>query len=226
MDEVELPDHIFSSPCTITLAGPSGSGKTCLAMEILKYRQQLFSQPVAGVVYFYSEMQDLFKKSPPLETRFHYGMPSEEELLEYIDSFGGHHFLMIYDDLMVEVAKSSMLQDVSTKMAHHRNFSCLVITQNLYQQGTNARSQSLNSQYYLLTRTCRDLRQIGVLGAQLHPGKGSKFIEVYQDAVDNPFKPDYTPHLMVSCHPHKSVRGCQLLSGIVPPGGSMVMYRV
>ena len=226
MDTIELPDTLFSAPCTICVGGPTGSGKSCLAMEILKYRQQLFSQPVAGVVYFYSEMQDLFKKDPPPQVRFHFGMPSEAELLQYIESFDGKHFLMVYDDLMTEVSKSDMLQDVASKMSHHRNFSCLTITQNIFQQGKAARSQALNNQYYILTRTCRDLKQVGILGSQLYPGRGAKFLQAYQEAVDNPFKNNQTPHLFVSCHPFKSIRSCQLLSGIFPPGGSMVMWRI
>ena len=83
--------------------------------------------------------------------------------------------------------------------------------------------------YYLLTRSCRDLRQISTLGNQLFPNKGSRFMAAYMDAVDNPLKgedPRSPAHLYVSCHPVKTERNFQLLSGIFPPGGSMVLYRL
>ena len=226
METVELPDTLFSAPCTICIAGPSNSGKSCVAFEILKYRPQLFSQPVVGAVYFYSEMQEMFRNNPPPDVQFHHGMPTEDELERYIASFDGKHFLMFVDDLMSESSKSTLMQDVATKLSHHRNFSCITITQNIFQGGKTARTQSVNSMYFLLTRTCRDVRQIGTLGAQLFPGKGSKFIEAYKETVDTPFKEGEIPVFFVSCHPFRSVRGCQLLSSIFPPGCAMLLWCI
>ncbi len=41
--------------------------------------------------------------------------------------------------------------------------------QNIFAQGRSARVQALNSHYYILTRSTRDLRQISVLGGQMMP---------------------------------------------------------
>jgi hypothetical protein len=151
-----------------------------------------------------------------------------EELEGYIERFRGKHFLLICDDLMSELAESSMAQDITTKLGHHRGegISFIRISQNLFAPGKAARTQALNSQYYILTRTCRDLKQISVLGSQMFPGKSSQFVQAYKDAVDNPLTTDAPPHLLVSCHPLKTQRGCQLLSNIFPPGGRMVLYRL
>ena len=187
---VTFPDYLFHAPCTVTIAGPSGSGKTSIAMDILRYRQEIFSQRVRGVVYCYSEFNEVFNDPPgggSGSVIFHRGLPSEEQLYGYIDKFAGDHFLLFYDDLMSQVASSSMAQDVACKLSHHRNFSCISLTQNIFVQGRNARNQSLNSMYYLLTRSCRDLRQISTLGNQLFPGRGAKFVEAYMDSVDKPF---------------------------------------
>ena len=226
METVELPDHLFPAPSTITIAGPTGSGKSSLCFEILKYRQELFSQPVKGVVYCYSEYQEIFNHPPGGDVHFHYGIPSPEELEQYIKGFGGEHFLLVTDDLMTEMAKSSMAQDICTKMSHHRNFSCLNILQNIFVQGKTARNQALNSQFFLLTRTCRDVKQIAILGSQLFPGKTKQFAEIYQDAVDNPLNDKIAPHLLVACHPFKTRRGCQLMANIFPPDGVRVLYRI
>ena len=227
METVELPNHVFPAPCTIMLAGMTGSGKSTLCFEILKYRQELFSQPVKGVIYCYSEYQDIFKNPPGgSDVLFHYGIPTSDELERYIERFEGEHFLFIMDDLMTEMAKSSLGQDMYTKMSHHRNFSCLNIVQNVFVQGKAARNQALNSQFFILTRTCRDVKQISILGSQLFPGKSAQFVQVYQDAVDNPFNPNAVPHLMIACHPFKTKRGCQLMSNLFPPDAPRVLYRL
>lgn len=227
MDTVELPDHLFPAPCTITISGPSGSGKTYLTMDILKYRDQLFSQPVSGVIYCYSEMQDLFKiPSEGGPITYHHGMLTEEELEECIRKFKGEHFLIVYDDMMTEVAQSALVQDLASKLGHHRQISSITITQNIFVQGKCARTVALNNHFYFLTRTCRDLKQIATFGSQLFPSKGGRFLEIYRDSVDNPFSDDQTPHLLVSCHPFKTMRGFQLMANIFPPGSSMILYRI
>jgi hypothetical protein len=226
MQTIELADHIFPAPSTIQLCGPSSSGKTSLVMEILRYRNQLFSQPVNGVLYAYSEYQDVFEDPPGGSVQFHYGLPTKEELESYIGSFEGRHFLLVCDDLMTEMAESPMAQDIMTKMSHHRNFSIININQNIFVQGSKARNQAVNSHFYILTRTCRDLKQISLLGSQMFPGKASEFVKVYRDAVDHPLDNTSPPHLLVACHPFKTQRNCQLLSSIFPPDGSRVLYRV
>ena len=180
---------------------------------------------VTGVVYFYSEMQELFKSAPG-NTKFHFGMPEEDDLLEYIGDFNGSHGLLVFDDLGPEVSNSKLLRDIAIKMSHHRNVSVIIVTQNIYMPGKTARTQSLNSHYFILTRTCRDLKQIGLLGSQLFPGKGIIFIETYQDAVDKPFKKNTTPFLLINCHPFASIRGAQLLSGVFPLDGTMVLWKI
>lgn len=98
--------------------------------------------------------------------------------------------------------------------------------QNLFVQGPKARSQALNSQFYLLTRTCRDLKQLAVLGGQMFPGKTADFVRVYRDAVDHPISTEFPSHLLVSCHPVSTRRDCQLLSNIFPPSGDRILYRL
>ena len=226
MEKIDLPNEIFPAPCTILLAGMTGSGKTHICFEILKYRQELFSQPVKGVIYCYSEFQEIFNKPPGGEVTFHYGLPTAEELEAYIQRLKGEHGLIIFDDLMSEMARSSIGQDMYTKLSHHRNFSCLNIIQNIFVQGKAARNQTLNSHFFILTRTCRDLRQIAILGSQLFPGKTKDFVEIYKDAVDNPLKRDVPPYLLIGCHPFKTRRGCQLMTNIFPPNGNIVLYRI
>jgi hypothetical protein len=227
-DIIELPDFIFPAPSTVSICGPTGSGKSSFVMKILEHRQKIFSQKVEGVIYCYTEMEKSFVNPPGGPVKFHYGLPTQAELMEYIDSFKGKFFLLIVDDMMSEIGESSIFQDCSTKLSHHRNFSYISVCQNIFSPGKKARAQSINSHFYILTRTCRDLRQISTLGSQLFPGKGSKFLDIYRDAVDNPLYKDSIPALVVNCHPFATNRNCQLLSSIFSPieGGMMVLYRI
>lgn len=125
MDQtIEIPPYTFPTPCTIALVGPSGSGKTTLLINgILKYRKELFGPAdVAGVLYFYSEDQPVFEQLRSEEdiTMFK-GLPSREEFEVMLEGFGGRHFLVILDDLMMEMAQSPLGQDIFTKLSHHRS---------------------------------------------------------------------------------------------------------
>jgi hypothetical protein len=146
--------------------------------------------------------------------------------VRYISPFHKKQVVVILDDLMSQVANSALLADMFTKMSHHRNFSIINIAQNIYPPGRAARTQSLNSAFYLLTRTCRDLRQIKDFGSQVFPGQSVSFAKAYMDAVDNPLELTYPPHLLVSCHPLTTKRSCQVTSNILPPEGARVLYKI
>lgn len=195
-------------------------------MELLRHRQQVFGEPVEGVVYCYSEMQPAFHDPPGGAVTFHHGLPSHEQMEEYFARFEGKFFVMVFDDLFAEMADSSTARDVATKLVHHRHFTSITLTQNVFAQGKAARSQAVNSQFYILTRTCRDLRQIMALGDQIFPGKGKRFLAIYQDAVDSPLSADIPQHLLVNCHPFHTDRCCQLLANILPPNARKVLYRL
>ena len=226
MESVELPDYLFESPSSIYIAGPSSSGKSHLLLGILAERQKIFSQKVHNVVLFYGEYQALYENPEGGAVTLHYGFPTDEELQQYFTSFGGQHSLVIFDDLMDESATSPLGSDIATKLSHHRNVTCINLVQNIFKQGKSARSQAVNSHYIILTRTCRDLRQVNTLGQQLFPGKGGQFVQAYEDAVDSPLTKEYPGHLFIGCHPMKTKRDCRLLSNIFPMDGPKVLYRL
>ena len=178
METVQFEERLFTPGSTITVAGPSGSGKTSICMGILRYRQQLFTEPVAGTVYFYSEMQPAYKNGDIGPVYWHQGVPTIEQLEGYISKFQGKFFLMCFDDLFGQLVDSDIARDITTKYTHHRNFTCLAITQNIFAQGRQARNQAVNSHFYILTRTTRELKQISMLGDQMQPGKGRRLLEV------------------------------------------------
>ncbi len=73
-----------------------------------------------------------------------------------------------------------------TKYVHHKSFSIILITQNLFFQGKTSRTITLNTHYIILYKNPRDSMQIMVLGRQIFPGNTKYFMECYQDATNQP----------------------------------------
>ena len=226
MEIVELEEYAFSTPCTVILGGPSGSGKTSIILAIIKHRATVFDKPVQGVVYCYTEMQEVFKEFEGTDITLHHGMPSMEDLEGYVRKYNNKLFLIIFDDLQSELVNDATAEAISCKLAHHRNFVSIAVRQNIFASGKTSRTQSVNSTYMILTRSLRDVRQIGILGSQLYPGRSKEFVRIYEDAMDNPINPELPPHLVINCHPLKGNRKYQLMTNVFTPDAVRIVYRV
>ena len=202
---------------------PTGSGKTTILLELLKFRNKLFQKPPVGVVFCFGIWQEAYEK---YQNEFHFnpGLPSTEELVSFHEKFKGEFWLLILDDLMNSVAHSSLISDIYSKGAHHYNLSCINLIQNLYVQGKEARSISLNTHFFILCRTSRDVNQLGLFGLQAYNNKQG-FLEIYKDAMEHPFRTSLPPYLLCGCHPRQSC-AFSLMSNIIPPGDVKILYRL
>ncbi len=202
-----------------------GSGKTTIVMEIIKNRKELFEQPPSGVIYCYSQFQELFNDiQQDSEITFFYGLPSAEDVEGFIQKFKNNFFLLILDDLMDMVTNSKIVADIASRLGHHSKIGLLYISQNVFSQGSKARDISLNSHFFILLRTRRDIKQISILGGQLFQNS-SEFTNVYLDAVENPISERLPPFLLVNCHP-RGDRNYSLISNLFPLSDVKVVYRL
>lgn len=173
----------FKHPFTCMLAGPTSSGKTVLIRRIIKDYDKTFyfkaEIPVPlKVMWAYGQWQSLYnEKLDKCNINYIDGLPSEEEIM----NFKPH--LIIIDDLMTELGDNKKLTNLFTKGSHHLGISIVFITQNIYHQGSQMRTISLNCHYMLLMKNPKDKRQIITLASQLYPNKGKFFIEAYEDAT-------------------------------------------
>lgn len=200
INEIEINKQVFNHPFACMMAGPSMSGKTTLLTSILEQANVLIQPPPNKIIYCYSMQQPCINVPNII---YHKGIPDIDTISEKDNN------LLILDDLMKEAEKDPGVLDLFTKECHHKSISTFFITQNLFQQGKNCRTISLNSHYLLLFNNPRDRQQISCLARQIFPDNTGYFLEVYKDAVED----KKYGHLLVDLH-QKTHKNTRLVSNI------------
>jgi hypothetical protein len=181
VDKFQEFDYTLKSPLTMTISGASQSGKSTLTLELLKRRMDIISPPVDRVLYCYTEEQPLFfsKLRHAVPTiKFYKGLP--------VDFADGEPMILILDDLMSEISKSTDATNAFTRTSHHQNVSIIYLTQNFFFRGT--RTITLNSKYICIMKNPRDSSFLSVLGRQMNGGKKNRVLDyAYKECMKKPF---------------------------------------
>ena len=86
------------------------------------------------------------------------------------------------------ISTDDRVVDIFTKISHHRNFSVVYLTQNLFYKNKQTRTQSLNSHYIILLKSARDAIQVANLARQKYSGGKSAFmIEAFKNYTSAPY---------------------------------------
>jgi hypothetical protein len=109
----------------------------------------------------------------------HYGIPNITNLKPYD--------LIILDDLLNESDTSKDLTKMFTQTAHHLPCFVIFVSQNLFPKGKDARTRSLNTQYYVIFKNPRDKSQIEVLARQISPRNSKALLQIFEDATKEPY---------------------------------------
>ena len=165
---------------------------------MLKHLDHVFEGISPSIVlYCYGVWQDLYDElGNKIENiSFHQRVLTQHEL----DSFNceSSHRLIILDDLMSGVLKNQNMEKLFTQGTHHKKITSIFLSQNIFQQGSYARSIMLNIWYLILFRNMRDASQVNTLARQMFPGNTSKLLEAYQDSTTSPFG-----YLVIDMSPH------------------------
>ena len=70
--------------------------------------------------------------------------------------YDGEFPIIFLDDLMEKIVKSTKMQELFIKYCHHRNMTAIMVLQNVFQKGPNARTISLNTHIHVLFANKRD----------------------------------------------------------------------
>ena len=193
------------SPAAIIVSGPSGCGKTTLIKDLIRYKKELFSIKPTRVVYYYAIYQSVFDSMPGVE--FIQGRPMSLEPFRTDE-----HVLIIIDDQMLELLNDEITATLFISSCHHDCNSVIIVTPNIFHQGKNARTISLNAHMMFLFANCRDRSSIGFLARQMYPRKSGILTEAFEDATRN--KPYH--YLCVDLSPHLRDEDLRLRTHILP----------
>ena len=192
-------DVRWKHPFTALVVGPTGCGKTQFVTKLIQQHDQVVDKRFDKIVWCYGEYQlgyaSMARDMPFIE--FHEGIPSNMEGL--FDRRQSN--LIILDDLMSQANQDQRVSHLFTKGSHHRNLSVILISQNLFHQGRESRTISLNAHYMILFKNPRDSSQIIHLAKQIYPQNGKFLQEAYRDATSKPYG-----YLMIDLKPETDDR--------------------
>ncbi len=216
----------FEVGSKLVLVGSASSGKTSWTMRLIKFNSEMFpDEPPEKIMICYSVFQPLYaelQKSNP-SIIFKTGLPSKEEMMELggDDENNIRHSLLVIDDLMSDVCSSKEIEQLFVTYAHHRKISCVFLTQNLFYQGKCSRTISLNSWYFILMKTRRDMKQIRQLASQIMGGSNiTGFMMAYEDVMKEKYG-----YLLVDVSPHGQ-RKYMLRTNIFPDDPPTITYVI
>ena len=188
----------FQSGSPMMVIDPTNCGKTYWINRLLE--NDMFTQPVSSILYCYGVYEEFYNKmcdNPSIRApiQFYKGIPSQEDIDNLYD---GQFHIIVLDDLMEKIVKSIEMQELFTKYCHHRNMTTIMVSQNVFQKGPNARTISLNTHIHVLFANKRDEVQISILAHQLFhlETKKNKFLTMY----DEHMKQRYA-YLVIDCTP-------------------------
>ena len=176
----------LTSPASFLVRGPSCCGKTYRVFCFIENRNEIFTEKIEKVLYFYDTYQKKFDDYLN-DIEFIQGIATLE-LLKLAD-----RCLLVLNDLMHY--PQDLITKIFTVYAHHFNFSVIFTAQNLFNK--NIRKISLNSHFVVLFKNCRDATQIQHFLRQAFPHKNKVVYDAYKNAVATPrgylmldFRPD------------------------------------
>ena len=167
------------------VTGPSASGKTEWTRKLLL--STLIQPPSERIIWCYGQWQplyeDLQKKLPSIE--FVHGIPEYLNSSQFINP--SQRNLIVFDDLMTEAKCDQRIADIFTRGSHHRNLSCVYLTQNIFPQGKACRDIALNTQYLVLFNNPIDRQQVATLARRIYPSTSAMFMKRFEDYTSRPY---------------------------------------
>ena len=110
-----------------------------------------------------------------------------EDLMSRLEKTNDRGSLCIFDDVMKQVSSNATISKLFTRGRSHLGYSLVLMLQNIFPEGSQRRTVSINAQYQVLFRNPRDSLQISILARQLCPLNSKDFLEIYKRATQRPY---------------------------------------
>ena len=208
----------------IMIVGSTGAGKSSICRKLILYKKEMFpEEEPMKILFCYNIWQPLYeditKEIPGVN--FKSGPPTIDDLKE-LSGGTNAHCLIFFDDMIHDIVNNIDIERLITGYAHHHRITTVIMTQNLYYHGKNAKTMSINHGAFILMASRTDTSQIRNFGRQvMGPGKkGKAFWFAYEDTQKNNFQ-----YLFVDVTPSGNIKH-MLRSFIFPDEGPTVIYRI
>ncbi len=213
----------WKHPFTALVAGPTGCGKTAFVLQLLEgslIDSNSIIQPVPQKVYwFYGQYQPAYNKLQHASAIITFIQDLPDDLLQYTGKDPAIKKVVVLDDLMASAAKGKQVTNMFVQGSHHLGISVIYIVQNLFFQGPEMRTISLNAHYIVLFKNPREQSQVAFLGRQMYgPGRGKVMVEAFKDATKKAYG-----YLVVNLKPDTDDR-FRLMTNIFAPELPVVVY--
>jgi len=168
-------------PFTCITGGSTGSGKSTFCTRFLQNLDTLCTESdfPGGIIWCYNEQSSVPQQQLSAlnkNVQIHEGLP------ENFENAQGLPCLFILDDLLNEVFSRAVC-DLFSKGSHHRNFSVILITQNVFHQAPHCRDISLNAKYLVSLKNVCDRNLFAYLAWQVLPEASASLCEGYREAT-------------------------------------------
>ncbi len=161
------------TPSRMLVAGPTLCGKSTFALNVIKYREQVYDKPFERIIYalpedsvhlhqdFLNNLRNIYEKIEIVE-----GFPNISDLHIKEDKSAK---LLIIDDMMQSAFGSQAILDLITKDSHHCNCSLLVTSQNFFWPTKYCRTFVRNCSEKVIFFYKTDANQLSILTRQIFP---------------------------------------------------------
>ena len=166
----------IACPSRLVIAGPTMSGKSTFALQLIKYRNLVYTHPFSRIVYALPEEslhlhQDFLAKLREAceAVEIVEGLPDIQEL--HLATEKNSHKLLVLDDLMIKAFVSSSLLELITRTSHHSNISVVIVTQSMFLPAKHRLTLIRNCSEKVIFHDKIDQMQLSILSRQIFPSK-------------------------------------------------------
>lgn len=161
----------FKTPFGMLVCGPSQSGKSEFLFNLVKFREDLFTNQFERIIYcqansFSAKNQSFFER---LKSEF-----STIELCQGLPSISGLNLdlnnspsLLLIDDLMTSVLWSQAMVELLANEVHNYNISVVIVLQNYFASGKFGKTLIRNCQYRVFFYTRVQQLELRTISSQI-----------------------------------------------------------
>jgi hypothetical protein len=186
--------------------------------RVIEQKDRAFFIPPTKIIYIYSNYQPIYDemRTTSAEMVFIKYIPNEAQL-EALTS-GHDHSLLICDDQMAQVATTSHISNIFTRLSHHLRMSTFLLLQSTNMTGSRYAGDIVrNCHYTLLFKAGQNGHLIRSLGSRINDYKNLS--NAYKIATaEGQFK-----YLCVNTHP-KAAEMEKFTSQILPDDPYCLVY--